>query len=64
VPGPDVDHWEQRAVRRHWLWHQLRLLDLASGELTVAAGLAGRHVTDVAQRPGGGPLAVVSRDCP
>jgi dipeptidyl aminopeptidase/acylaminoacyl peptidase len=62
--GDDVMVWSERAVRQHWLWHRLRLLDLASGELTLAAGLAGRHVTDVAQRPGGGPLAVVSRDCP
>jgi dipeptidyl aminopeptidase/acylaminoacyl peptidase len=62
--GDDVMVWSERAVRQHWLWHRLRLLDLASGELTLAAGLAGRHVVDVAQRPGGGPLAVVSRDCP
>ncbi|HEU5417041.1 MAG TPA: S9 family peptidase [Streptosporangiaceae bacterium] len=62
--GDDVVVWSERAVRQHWLWHRLRLLDLASGELTVAAGLAGRHVVDVAQRPGGGPLAVVSWDCP
>ena len=51
-------------VRQHWLWHRLRLLDLVSGELSVVAGLAGRHVVDVAQRPDGGPLAVVSWDCP
>lgn len=62
--GDDAMVWSERAVRQHWLWHRLRLLDLASGELTLAAGLAGRHVIDVAQRPGGGPLAVVSRDCP
>jgi dienelactone hydrolase len=62
--GDDAMVWSERAVRQHWLWHRLRLLDLASGELTLAAGLAGRHVVDVAQRPGGGPLAVVSWDCP
>jgi dienelactone hydrolase len=62
--GGDAMVWSERAVRQHWLWHRLRLLDLASGELTLAAGLAGRHVIDVAQRPGGGALAVVSRDCP
>lgn len=60
----DVMVWSERAVRQHWRWHRLRLLDLASGELTVVAGLAGRHVVDVAQRPGGGPLAVVSWGCP
>jgi dipeptidyl aminopeptidase/acylaminoacyl peptidase len=55
--GDDVMAWSERAERQHWLWHRLRLLDLVSGELTVVAGLAGRHVVDVAQRPGGGPLA-------
>jgi dipeptidyl aminopeptidase/acylaminoacyl peptidase len=62
--GDDAVAWSERAVRQHWLWHRLRLLDLASGELTVVAGLAGRHVTGVTQRPDGGPLAVVSWDCP
>jgi dipeptidyl aminopeptidase/acylaminoacyl peptidase len=62
--GDDVMAWSERAERQHWLWHRLRLLDLVSGELTLVAGLAGRHVVDVAQRPGGGPLAVVSWDCP
>jgi dipeptidyl aminopeptidase/acylaminoacyl peptidase len=60
----DAKAWSERGVRQHWLWHRLRLLDLASGELTVVAGLAGRHVVGLAQRPGGGPLAVVSWDCP
>jgi dipeptidyl aminopeptidase/acylaminoacyl peptidase len=60
----DAVVWSERAVRQHWLWHRLRLLDLASGELSVVAGLAGRHVTAVAQRPDGGPLAVMSWDCP
>ncbi len=60
----DAVVWSERAVRQHWLWHRLRLLDLTSGELSVHAGLARRHVTDVAQRPDGGPLAVVSWDCP
>jgi len=62
--GDDAMAWSERAVRQHWLWHRLRLLDLASGELSVVAGLAGRHVVDMAQRPDGGPLAVVSWDCP
>ena len=62
--GDDVLVWSERAGRQHWLWHRLRLLDLATGELALAAGLAGRHITHVAQQPGGGPLAVVSRDCP
>jgi dipeptidyl aminopeptidase/acylaminoacyl peptidase len=62
--GDDAMAWSERAVRQHWRWHRLRLLDLASGELTVVTGLAGRHVTGVAQRPDGGPLAVLSWDCP
>jgi dipeptidyl aminopeptidase/acylaminoacyl peptidase len=62
--GDDAMVWSERAVRQHWRWHRLRLLDLASGELTPLEGLAGRHVTGLAQRPGGGPLAVVSQDCP
>ncbi len=49
--GDDVMVWSERAVRQHWLWHRLRLLNLASGELTLAAGLAGRHVIDVTCRP-------------
>ncbi len=60
----DAMAWSERAVRQHWLWHRLRLLNLVSGELTVAAGLAGRHVVGMVQRPDGGPLAVMSWDCP
>jgi hypothetical protein len=37
----DAMVWSECAVRQHWLWHRLRLLDLASGELSVDAGLAG-----------------------
>jgi dipeptidyl aminopeptidase/acylaminoacyl peptidase len=62
--GDDAMVWSERAARQHWRWHRLRLLDLASGALTVLAGLGGRHVIDIAKRPGGGPLAVLSRDCP
>jgi dipeptidyl aminopeptidase/acylaminoacyl peptidase len=62
--GDDAMAWSERAVRQHWTWHRLRLLDLDSGTLTVVGGLAGRHVTALAQRPGGGPLAVISQDCP
>jgi dipeptidyl aminopeptidase/acylaminoacyl peptidase len=62
--GDDALVWSERAQRQHWTWHRLRLLDLASAELTVVAGLAGRHVVDLAERPGGGSLAVLSWDCP
>jgi hypothetical protein len=58
--GDDAMVWSERAVRQHWRWHRLRLLDLASGDLAPLDGLTGRHVTGVAQRPGGGPLAVIS----
>ena len=60
----DAMVWSERALRQHWLWHRLRLLDLASGKFSVVTELAGRHVTAVAQRPDGGPLAVMSWDCP
>ena len=36
--GDDAMVWSERAVRQHWRWHRLRLLDLVSGELTVVAG--------------------------
>ena len=62
--GDDAVAWSELAVRQHWLWHRLRLLDLASGELAVVPGLAGRHVVSLTQQPGGGPLAVLSWDCP
>jgi dipeptidyl aminopeptidase/acylaminoacyl peptidase len=62
--GDDAMAWSERAVRQHWLWHRLRLLDLATGQLSVVDSIAGRHVISVAQQPGGGPLAVMSWDCP
>jgi dipeptidyl aminopeptidase/acylaminoacyl peptidase len=43
---------------------RLRLLDTGTGRAVTVAGLAGRHVTEAAARPGGGPLAVISWDCP
>jgi len=39
---------------------RLRLLDLGTGELRVIHGLGDRHVVEVAQRPDGGPLAVLT----
>jgi hypothetical protein len=41
----DAVVWSERAVRQHWRWHRLPLLDLASGELSVVAGL-GRAARD------------------
>jgi dipeptidyl aminopeptidase/acylaminoacyl peptidase len=43
---------------------RLRLLDLVTGGLRTVDGLADRHVVEVAQRPDGGPLAVLSWACP
>ena len=40
--------------------NRLRLLDLATRELGVVDGLGERHVVELAQRPDGGPLAVIS----
>ena len=43
---------------------RLRLLDLGPRTLRVVDGLGDRHVVEVAQRPDGGPLAVISWACP
>ncbi|MGD0068316.1 MAG: prolyl oligopeptidase family serine peptidase [Streptosporangiaceae bacterium] len=43
---------------------RLRLLDLGTGALRVVDGLGDRHVVEVAERPDGGPLAVISWACP
>jgi dipeptidyl aminopeptidase/acylaminoacyl peptidase len=51
----DATVWEQRFPSG-----RLRLFDLATRELSLVDGLAGRHVVELAQRPDGGPLAVIS----
>jgi dipeptidyl aminopeptidase/acylaminoacyl peptidase len=43
---------------------RLRLLDLGTGALRVVDGLGDRHVVEVAERPDGGALAVISWACP
>ncbi|MFC1439683.1 prolyl oligopeptidase family serine peptidase [Streptacidiphilus sp. N1-10] len=43
---------------------RLRLLDLDTGVLRLVDGLAHRHVVDAAQRPDGGPLAVLTWNSP
>jgi dipeptidyl aminopeptidase/acylaminoacyl peptidase len=40
---------------------RLRLLDLRTGRITTPGGFADRHVVELRQRPGGGPLAVLTR---
>ncbi|MEU8331770.1 prolyl oligopeptidase family serine peptidase [Micromonospora sp. NPDC048839] len=40
---------------------RLRLLDLRTGRITTPNVFADRHVVELRQRPGGGPLAVLTR---
>ncbi|MCC2274104.1 S9 family peptidase [Streptomyces sp. ET3-23] len=57
--GDDAKVWG-----RHLPVTRLRLLDLATGMVRTVDGLGDRHVVEVAQRPDGGPLAVLSRATP
>ncbi len=43
---------------------RLGLLDLNTGEIGTPAAFGDRHVADVVQRPGGGPLAVLTWSSP
>ncbi|MEV0584350.1 prolyl oligopeptidase family serine peptidase [Nonomuraea sp. NPDC050310] len=51
-----------------WVWSEaaghdrLRLLDLRDGTVTTPDVFSGRHVAEVAERPGGGPLAVLTQE--
>jgi dipeptidyl aminopeptidase/acylaminoacyl peptidase len=49
---------------RHLPVTRLRLLDLETGWLRTVDGLGDRHVVELAQRPDGGPLAVLSWSTP
>ncbi|MGF1425598.1 S9 family peptidase [Kitasatospora sp. LaBMicrA B282] len=49
---------------RHLPATRLRLLDLETGALRTVDGLGDRHVVELAQRPDGGPLAVLSWSTP
>jgi dipeptidyl aminopeptidase/acylaminoacyl peptidase len=49
---------EQRGHGKLWL------LDPVTREMHAAAGPGGRHVAELAQRPDGGPLAVISWESP
>ncbi|GAA1962394.1 S9 family peptidase [Kitasatospora viridis] len=53
--GDDAKVW-----RQHLPVTRLRLLDLATGMVRTVNGLGDRHVVEVAERPDGGPLAVLS----
>jgi dipeptidyl aminopeptidase/acylaminoacyl peptidase len=64
---PTEEDKRRRAERDDaFVWGQqlrcgrLRLLDLATGELRTVDGLGDRHVVEVAPRPDGGALAVIS----
>jgi dipeptidyl aminopeptidase/acylaminoacyl peptidase len=59
VERDDAKVWGERVP-----YDRLRLLDLGTGELRVVDGLGDRHVVEVAQRPDGGPLAVLSWAAP
>jgi dipeptidyl aminopeptidase/acylaminoacyl peptidase len=55
----DVKVWGQQVP-----YGRLRLLDLDTGEFSVVDGLGDRHVVELAQRPDGGPLAVLTWNAP
>jgi dipeptidyl aminopeptidase/acylaminoacyl peptidase len=57
--GDDALVWGQDVPR-----HRLHLLEPGHRDLERVAGLGDRHVIEVVQRPGGGPLAVLSWACP
>jgi dipeptidyl aminopeptidase/acylaminoacyl peptidase len=64
---PTEEDKRRRAERDDaFVWGQqlrparLRLLDLATGELRAVDGLGDRHVAEVAPRPDGGALGVIS----
>ncbi len=64
---PDEEDRRRRAERDDaFVWGQqlrrgrLRVLDLATGELRRVDGLGHRHVVELAARPDGGALAVIS----
>lgn len=57
--GDDAQVWGQR-VRPH----RVRLLDPRTGRIRTPDGIANRHVVDVARRPDGGPLAVLTWSTP
>lgn len=59
-PG-DSDPWVWSEAADH---SRLRLLDLRSGTIETPQVFQGRHVVEVAERPGGGMLAVLTQESP
>jgi len=55
----DAKVWGERVP-----YERLRLLDLDTRVIRTVNGLADRHVTELAQRPDGGPLALISWSTP
>ena len=68
--NPESDEAKQRKEARDdaevygedWQFHRLRLLDLASGEITTVDALGERHIVDVVAEPNGTRLLVKSLD--
>jgi dipeptidyl aminopeptidase/acylaminoacyl peptidase len=57
-PRPDLD---VIVVGEHEPRARLRLLDLRTGQVTTPDVFGDRHVVELRQRPGGGPLAVLTQ---
>ena len=72
APDEPTDEDEQRAARgddaRAWSDpgrpDRVRLLDPRTGRIRTPDVAAGRHVTEVAPHPDGGPLAILTRSTP
>lgn len=64
----DVRRTKQRDDAKVWgervRMSRLRLLDLRTGEIRTADAFGDRHVVEMVQRPGGGPLAVITGATP
>ncbi|MDQ7909736.1 S9 family peptidase [Phytohabitans sp. ZYX-F-186] len=68
---PSTEDERRRGERDDaWVWGErvrpdrLRLLDVHSGRIRTPDGFGERHVVEVAQRPGGGTLAVLTWSTP
>lgn len=60
----EAEGYDAKVWGEHLPLTRLRLLDLATGKLRTVDGLGVRHVVELAQRPDGGPLAVLSWSTP
>ena len=62
--GENLGRGDAMVWGEHLPGNRLWLLDLATCDAEPVGGLGDRHVVEVVQRPDGGPLAVISWDCP